>query len=364
MRIFLLGFLVASIFSSACSEHASQDDAGGDQAVDAMRGDTMRGDTMRGDTMRGDALPVELEVGPDRDGSADGSVGCPQYGVAEVMGTLDNVAINEASGLVHSRKNAEVLWVHNDSGDTPRLFAISTEGRHLGTYTLEGATAIDWEDMAIGPGPSTGEDYLYIGDIGDYMGRRSSVQVYRVIEPTLRADQSPVNETLQGVDTIELRYSEGVHNAETLLVDPLSGELTIITEGELLEPSRSTGVLVEPSMIFSAPSPLRVGEEMVMSKVGEVRFGEDSLKEVVWGLASGGDISADGSEIVLLSHEYAIWWPRVAGETVAQALVQEPCLFPLSVNKRGGAVALSPGKKDYFTLSEGELVPLHRSSRK
>ena len=32
---------------------------------------------------------------------------------------------------------------------------------------LQGADLRDWEDMALGPGPKQGQDYLYVGDIGD-----------------------------------------------------------------------------------------------------------------------------------------------------------------------------------------------------
>jgi len=42
-----------------------------------------------------------------------------------------------------SRKNAGVLWIHNDSGDGPRLFAVDRSGMLLGTYTLQGASADD-----------------------------------------------------------------------------------------------------------------------------------------------------------------------------------------------------------------------------
>ncbi|MEZ6192975.1 MAG: hypothetical protein R3C45_17010 [Phycisphaerales bacterium] len=37
--------------------------------------------------------------------------------------------LNELSGIVRSRAYPGVWWVHNDSGDEPRLFAINAEGR-------------------------------------------------------------------------------------------------------------------------------------------------------------------------------------------------------------------------------------------
>jgi hypothetical protein len=39
-------------------------------------------------------------------------------------GSITAPTIDEASGLAVSRLNDNILWVHNDSGDTARIFAI------------------------------------------------------------------------------------------------------------------------------------------------------------------------------------------------------------------------------------------------
>ena len=49
-------------------------------------------------------------------------------------GTIQNSSINEASGIAASRMNANVLWTHNDSGDSARVFAMTAAGANLGTY--------------------------------------------------------------------------------------------------------------------------------------------------------------------------------------------------------------------------------------
>jgi len=83
------------------------------------------------------------------------------------LGLIGYDAISEASGIAASRSNPDVLWTHNDGGDSPRLFAFNTQGKHLGVYSIAGVSNRDWEDMAIGPGPIDGQQYLYIGEIGD-----------------------------------------------------------------------------------------------------------------------------------------------------------------------------------------------------
>jgi hypothetical protein len=45
-------------------------------------------------------------------------------GSATKTGNVQSSLVIEASGLAASRKNANVLWVHNDSGDSARVFAM------------------------------------------------------------------------------------------------------------------------------------------------------------------------------------------------------------------------------------------------
>ena len=78
-------------------------------------------------------------------------------GEVERRGAVDG-RIHEASGLAASRRHAGVVYTHNDSGDGPRVFALSAaDGALLGEYEVRGrpgAAAVeahDWEDMAVGP---------------------------------------------------------------------------------------------------------------------------------------------------------------------------------------------------------------------
>ena len=55
------------------------------------------------------------------------------------VGIIEANRINEVSGIVASRKNKGVLWVHNDSGDPSILYAIKHNGELLGTYRIRRA---------------------------------------------------------------------------------------------------------------------------------------------------------------------------------------------------------------------------------
>jgi hypothetical protein len=95
------------------------------------------------------------------------------FGGPVSAGVVQHAPLQEASGLVASRTHPGVLWSHNDSGDGPRLFALTTSVGDLGVFTLDGAEARDWEDLAIGLGPEPGLDYLYAGNIGDNESQRA-----------------------------------------------------------------------------------------------------------------------------------------------------------------------------------------------
>src|SRR5262247_3074948 len=88
----------------------------------------------------------------------------PQFNSGVTTGTLQNASITEASGIAASRMNYNVLWTHNDSGNPAQIFPFTKSGTNLGIYSVSGATNVDWEDIAIGPGPLTNSQYIYVGD--------------------------------------------------------------------------------------------------------------------------------------------------------------------------------------------------------
>ena len=74
--------------------------------------------------------------------------------VGTTPGTVTAPALREVSGIATSTDQPDVLWVHNDSGDSARVFAIETTGALLGTFTLSGAGC----GRLGGPGHGSGPD--------------------------------------------------------------------------------------------------------------------------------------------------------------------------------------------------------------
>ena len=277
----------------------------------------------------------------------------------EVLGNISSPDIIEASGIAASRRNEGVLWVHNDSGDSARVFAIDRGGALLGTYALAGADAIDWEDMAIGPGPDDG-DYLYLADIGDNDAARDDIVVYRVPEPEVSPSDTPVAPELSGVEKLVLRYPDHAHDAETLLVDPTNGDIIIVTK-ELTTP---------PSLVFVAPGDIAAGTPYTLERAGQIDFaargtgdqppaGAPPLVAGVPDLPTGGDVSPDGRLVAIRTYAYVWVWDRPKGTSLSEAVASPPCQAPSNVEEQGEAIAFDADGSGYITVSEGEGVALN-----
>ncbi len=244
---------------------------------------------------------------------------------AAVTGRVQSSQTPELSGLVLSRSQPGVLWTHNDSGDRPRVFALRADGTVLADLDVPGAQAQDWEDIAI-----RGHE-LYLGDIGDNARRRPTVDVYRVAEPHV-----PAAGTTAPATRLRLRYPDGAHDAETLLVDPRSGAIVIVTK----ELDGRSGVYV------ARGSRLRLA--------ARIDLGLGSL-------ATGGDVSADGRVIAIRTYGSVFVWRRAPGTSLATALRGKPCVSPTPLREgQGEALALTRDGRAFFTVPEGLRSAIRR----
>jgi hypothetical protein len=254
----------------------------------------------------------------------------PRFASALKTGTVETPLVKEASGIIASRKNVGVLWVHNDSGDAPRLYAFNTTGKLLGTCTVTGAQARDWEDIAAGPGPEPNQSYLYIGDIGDNNARYPSVRVYRVPEPNVEPAKLLGQIRSAPAETIELTYPDGPRDAETLLVDPQTRDIYIVAKRELF------------CKVYMAAYPQSTTKPTTMTRVAALP----------WPIATGGDVSPDGRYVIVRSYYNASLWTRPAGEPLWKAFTGPRVDLPLANEPQGEAISFDATGRGYFTISE------------
>src|ERR1700752_2095065 len=212
------------------------------------------------------------------------------YGPPTTIATIKEKSISESSGIAASRLTPGAYWTHNDSGDGPFIYAFDTRGDSLGIFRVTGAQARDWEDIAAGPGPQANKSYLYIGDIGDNNEVRDEIVVYRVPEPGLNAGSRKLTKARPGstdpADAIRLKYPDGKHNAEALLVHPTTGNIYIVNKVPIANP-----------VVYEAAAPFTPGKLITMRRIGEIR-----VPSIFGGVVTGGSISPDGRRVALCDY--------------------------------------------------------------
>jgi hypothetical protein len=269
------------------------------------------------------------------------------YSPPTTITTIKEKSITESSGLAASRTTPGAYWTHNDSGDGPFIYAFDTRGDSLGIFRVTGAQAVDWEDMAAGPGPQAGKSYLYLGDIGDNNEARDEVVVYRVLEPSLTAATRKLTKarpaSTEPAEAIRLKYPDGKHDAEALLVHPTTGNIYIVNKVPIANP-----------VVYEATAPFTSGQLVTMRRLGEIR-----VPSIFGGVVTGGSISPDGRRVALCDYfqGYEIVLP-VSSKDFNDIWKQRMTGFDLGKRKQGESITYRLDGKAFLATSEGKQSPL------
>ncbi|MCO5948354.1 hypothetical protein [Mucilaginibacter flavidus] len=248
---------------------------------------------------------------------------------------LSRTDLVEISGVAASRLNPGILYIHNDSGNLNQVYLTDVTGADKGTLNLTPVSNRDWEDIAVGPGPVAGKSYVYVADIGDNDSKYKSIFIYRFVEPDLAGKIKPVV-NIDTVDKIELKYPEGPRNAETLMVDPQTKDIYIASKES------------NTSKIYVASYPQNTSAVTVMTPVVKLLFNK----------ATGGDISPDGTEILLRSKEIVWYWKLSAGTSISAGLLTKPHHAPYANNEpQGEGIGFAADGSGYFTTTEVRDYP-------
>jgi hypothetical protein len=299
------------------------------------------------------SLQARAVAGPS--GAAETSTAAPREacpGAATEIGRLCDERLDEISGVAESTKNPEVLFVHNDSGDSPRFFAINRTGDVLAELVLETVPKlIDAEDIAIGRGPGGGS-FIYLGDTGNnfaslHLGipRRKAV-LYRIPEPAIASSARLLKVELHEAFPIVLTFPEGARDVEAFFVDPVGGELFILTK----QPDGRSQLLMASVAQLEGG-----GGELVY--LGELRFGQPPLPGST--MPTSAAISKDGSSILVRTYSSVFAFDRHPGESIASALRRSPRSLPSPREGQGEAIAFVDHDSAFVTLSEGVKPALY-----
>ncbi len=262
------------------------------------------------------------------------------YRAPVLLGLLGDPDLTESSGLVASRRNAGLYWSHNDSGDGPLIYCIQGAGEPCGVWRVTGATARDWEDIDAGPGPEPTTSYLYIAEIGDNMEDQPDISVFRVPEPAAAAGAVGLPKAAPGAtepaQRFRLRYPDGPHNAEALMVHPQTGDVYIVVKAP------------DPG-VYVARAPLDPSSITTMRKVATLPLGRNGT----FSLITGGSISPDGMRVALCDYAmgYELRLPAGAAD-FDEVWQQPPQRLSLALRPQGESIAYRLDGKALLTTSE------------
>lgn len=238
--------------------------------------------------------------------------------------TIDNPVLEEMSGLAFSKKHPDKFYTHTDSGGEAAVYVLDSLGNETGKIILEEVENRDWEDIAVGPGPK-GKSYVYVAEIGDNLGIYKSVKIYRFPEP-----ESLEKTVTLKPDVLKFHYPDGAMDAESLFVDPVSGDLFVVSKRD------------KENTLFRLNSNDFGKKRVVAKELGKLPFTS----------ATAADISQDGSKIVIKNYFKIYYWERSQGESVAETLAKVPKELPYVPEPQGEAIGFQPDGKAFYTISE------------
>jgi hypothetical protein len=264
---------------------------------------------------------------------------------ARKIAELENGSIDESSGIAPSVRNPGLYWTQNDSGK-PELFLFAADGGNRGTWTVIGARAVDWEDIAVGPGPERGRSYIYIGDIGNNNRPRKELVIYRIAEPVASATSRVTERAV----AIRFRYPDGHHDAEALLVHPRSGDIYVVTK----ERNGSAPV-------FKLPAPHSATAVTTAMALRSAQLPNDIDISFLVGRITGGAISRDGRRVVLC--DYLRAYEAVVPEVGSFDEVWKHKFVSIDVGARrqGEGITYSLDGRSLLLTSEGTPCPLYEA---
>ncbi|MCR9063148.1 MAG: PE-PGRS family protein [Cytophagales bacterium] len=234
--------------------------------------------------------------------------------------------IDEGSGMVASQSMPGNLWVITDGNTSAKLHLISNIGAYLGAIDLWPATNRDWEDIADGPGPEEGVNYLYIADTGDNAENYGTYKIVRMKEP------SGITDGLQ-TDIISFKYEDksGL-DVEAMFVDPATKDIYLVSKRQLFA-----------VRLYKLTYPYSTEVENVATFQGSIPLN----------FITAADISKDGKQIMLKNYDAVYYWRLKENETIPEALSRSRDVgAPYFVEPQGESLCFDNKDSGYYTLSE------------
>lgn len=269
-------------------------------------------------------------------------------------GFLASDNLMEASGIQASHSREGDFFLHNDEGE-PILYTIDASGADLGSISIVPAKNRDWEDIT--SVPVDGNRWIVAGDIGDNMAKRQSIKLYFAEEPkTGKHDRYSGQQILK--HALTLTYPDGPRDCESMAYDPVDKQILLLSKRD--KPPRLYAVDLETALSASH------AELKFLGTISKLRP-PTSRDRFQWGgktdyisQPTGFDISADGSEAVIITYRSLYRFLRGPGEDWPSALQKKPeeVVGPPAVQNE--AIGYSVDGRAIYVTTEKLPAPVFR----
>ena len=259
------------------------------------------------------------------------------FGERQDLGAIDYPELKEISGMAASRTNRGLFWLHNDSGNDSKLYVIDRHGKLKAVFSLEGIKFYDTEDIAIGPGPESDVNYVYLADIGDNSAVRENKYVYRFAEPLIPDVDTVYRSSISSIDILIVHFPDGKRDAETIMIDPVDMDIVIASKRE------------KHAKVYSVKIPPSGNHELNLKEIAELPYGNEGYENSG---VTGGDISSEGSEILLKTYSKVYYYVRKENEPLSKTLAHKPVEVNYLLEPQGEAICFGTEGEGFYTTSE------------
>ncbi len=267
----------------------------------------------------------------------------------EYAGVFGDPELDEVSGLAASRAHPGLYWAVNDGGNTARLVAVKPDGSRVASLEVAGAENTDWEDVdAFELG---GKRYLLIADTGDNGGIRKLLTLYVVEEPERLRDGA----SLRPAWIISFRWPDGARDCEASAVDPLRGEVLLISKKRV--PPEVFRVRLKPE-----DGNVQVAELLAtlpdISQPSQAELRKNPVYGRYRSQITGADLSANGRVLAVLNYHSVRLYVRDPGQEWGQVMKSLPGHLELPWLPQAEGIAFSPDGRSLLIGSEQRPSPL------
>jgi hypothetical protein len=279
----------------------------------------------------------------------------PAYAQPLNVGRLPS-EVREASGLAASRRDAHLLWTHNDSGGQPVLYAVEPNGTRRGTVRLAGVKNIDWEDLA--SFELYGRAWLLVADTGDNTATRSNTVLHIIAEPDPAELNANTELTVPVAWTIPVHYSDGPHDCEAVAVDARAGLVYLLTK-------RTT-----PPALYTLPLQLRPAAPAPLARlVSPITTipGPSWLQKIIGlprtrylGQPTALSFAPDGATAAVLTYGSPLIYTKRPNETWADALGRKPEVLTTHGLVQAEALTFAADSHTLYVTGEGNRTAIVR----